>query len=174
MLRVNSYQRAETRPLEEVREQIMAFLVTEQTRVLARSAGKSIETAVESGASLQKLAADNNAAYTAPRKVTRGIVNVARVLLEAIFSAPKPAIDQPSVGGVSLATGDFTIFLVSSVTPGHPASLTIEQWNQTEQGIATQLGNAELSAFVAQLRATGDVRINARTFDDVLIPPVVP
>ena len=174
VLRVNSYQRAETRPLDEVREQIVSFLVTEQTRVLARSAGNSIKTAVESGASLQKLATDNNAAYTAPKKVTRDTVNMPRVLLEAIFSAPNPATNRPSVGGVSLATGDFTIFSVVSVTPGHPASLTIEQWNQTEQGIAAQLGNAELTALVAQLRATGDVRINARTFDDILIPPVVP
>jgi peptidyl-prolyl cis-trans isomerase D len=174
VLRVNSYQQAETRPLEEVREQIVTFLVTDQTRVLARSAGNSIETAVKSGANLQKLAADNNAAYTAPKKVTRSTVNIARVLLEAIFSAPRPAIGRPSVGGVSTATGDYTIFSVSSVTPGHPASLTIDEWNQAEQGMAAQFGNAELTAFVAQLRATGDVRINKRTFDDILIPPVVP
>ena len=174
VLRVSAYQPAETRPLEEVREQIVASLVTEQTRVLARAAGNSIETAAESGASLQKLAADNNAAYTAPKKVTRSTADMPRVLLEAIFSAPKPVAGQPSVGGLSLATGDFTIFVVSSVTPGHPAALTVEQWNQTEQGMASQLGNAELTALVAQLRATAKVRINKRTFDDILIPPTVP
>ena len=174
VLRVSAYQPAETRPLEEVREQIVALLVSEQTRVLARSAGNSIETAAESGASLQKLAADNNAAYTAPKKVTRNTTDMPRALLEAIFSTPKPAAGQPSVGGLSLATGDFTIFVVSTVTPGHPAALTIAEWNQAEQGMASQLGNAELTALVAQLRATAKVRINQRTFDDILIPPTVP
>ncbi len=174
VLRVSAYQPAETRPLEEVREQIVALLVSEQTRVLARSAGNSIETAAESGASLQKLAADNNAAYTAPKKVTRNTTDMPRALLEAIFSTPKPAAGQPSVGGLSLATGDFTIFVVSTVTPGHPAALTIAEWNQAEQGMASQLGNAELAALVAQLRATAKVRINQRTFDDILIPPTVP
>ena len=174
VLRVSAYQPAETRPLEEVREQIVTLLVSEQTRVLARSAGNSIETAAESGASLQKLAADNNAAYTAPKKVTRNTTDMPRALLEAIFSTPKPAAGQPSVGGLSLATGDFTIFVVSTVTPGHPAALTIAEWNQAEQGMASQLGNAELTALVAQLRATAKVRINQRTFDDILIPPTVP
>ncbi|MCH8958424.1 MAG: SurA N-terminal domain-containing protein, partial [Proteobacteria bacterium] len=41
VLRVTAYQQAETRPLAEVREQIVASLVSEQTRVLARSAGNS-------------------------------------------------------------------------------------------------------------------------------------
>ncbi|MCH9027652.1 MAG: SurA N-terminal domain-containing protein [Proteobacteria bacterium] len=174
VLRVTAYQQAETRPLAEVREQIVASLVSEQTRVLARSAGNSIQTAVESGASMQKLAADNNANYTAPKKVTRGTANMPRVLLAAIFSAPKSTTGRPSVGGISLATGDFTIFSVSSVTPGHPAALTIQQWNQTEQGMATQFGNAELAALVAQLHTTGKVKINQRAFDELSIPPVVP
>ncbi len=174
VLRVTAYQPAETRPLDEVREQIVASLVSEQTRVLARSAGNSIETAVESGANMQKLAADNNAAYTAPKKVTRSTANMPRALLDAIFSAPRPATGRPSVGGISLATGDFAIFSVGSVTPGHPAALTIDQWNQTEQGMANQFGNGELAALVAQLRATGKVRVNKLTFDYILIPPVMP
>lgn len=174
VLRVSAYQPALTRPLEEVREQIVTLLVTEQTRVLARSAGNSIETAAESGASLEKLATDNNAAYTAPKKVTRSMTDMPRALLEAIFSAPKPAAGQPSIGGLSLDTGDFTIFAVSTVTPGHPAALTVEQWNQTEQGMAGQLGSAELTALVAQLRANAKVKINKRTFADILTPPVVP
>jgi len=40
--------------------------------------------------------------------------------------------------------------------------------------MAAQFGNAELSAFVAQLRETGDVDVNPRTFDDILNPPIVP
>lgn len=173
-LRVSEYHPAEPRPLEEVREQIVTFMVTDQTRILARSAGAGIKSAIAAGADPRQLAQDNGATFTPARKVTRDTVNVARIVLEAVFSAPRPTTANSSVGGVSLATGDYTIFAISSVTPGHPASLTPAEWKRTEEQLANELGNAELAAFVAQLHETGTVRINSRTFDDVLLPPNLP
>jgi hypothetical protein len=80
-----------------------------------------------------------------------------------VFKAQKPAEgSKPNPGLVALETGERIVFNVLAVTDGATAKVDAKELEMAKDYLGKNAGQRDLSAYVAQLRATGDVFIKTK------------
>ncbi|CAN5357697.1 peptidyl-prolyl cis-trans isomerase [soil metagenome] len=167
VVRASDHQPSVVKPLAEVREEIEGMLAQRQARERAAEAGEAFRERVQDGAEPEALAAEMSAEYRPPRLVGRTEPDVPAALLSAAFRAPRPQGGHPSIGGVALASGDFAVYLISDVRPGDAAALPAHELKTRRQELARRRGNGEFTAYVEELRADAEVRVNEDLEDNV-------
>jgi peptidyl-prolyl cis-trans isomerase D len=117
VLRVDEHEAASVRPLEEVRDEIVAALKAEQAATAARAEAEAMLQRLRAGESLEAVAAELE--IKRPGEVSRSQADVPPTVLELAFSAPRPAEDgAPSYASGVVADGDAVIVAVRAVADG--------------------------------------------------------
>ena len=81
------------------------------------------------------------------------------ILLRRVFQAPKPGPDaQSDYRGIMLASGDFVVYRINSVTPGSPNAYSLEDRDTRERQLAGRLGGGQATAVVEAL--VGEAKIS--------------
>jgi len=170
VLRVTDHKPSVQLPLADVQEQITTRLREDKERAAAAEAAAALAKRINAGEPLAAVAATAGTTATAPQSVNRrgptaeGAAPMVPELLKAVFQAPRPAsAGKVSAGVATLASGDPAVFVVSSATPGSPATLG---GNLTEQAqsLATQNAAIEFDAYLAELRRTAKIKRNEKLF----------
>ncbi len=164
VLAVTAHQEARTRPLEEVREQVVASLEREQTNELMAARAAEMEQAVSAGEDFATAAAAVGATVNDAMVVGRETTQADQFLMASVFAAPKPADGKITAGSTRNGVGGYTVYRVDAVMPGRPETVPVEQRDQGKLEIADSYGIGELVAFVQALRESADVVID----DDVV------
>ena len=154
VVRKLSHQPAALRPLDEVREQVIALLRQQKAREGAEQAGKKLVEEIRQGKDPEQLAEQAGYQWQAPRWVSRDSREVDAEILRRAFSVPAPQ-QAPSVVGASLGNGDFVVLQVSAVRDG-------EISDDERQGIARNLasihGLESFSALLKTLRERAEIQ----------------
>lgn len=158
--RVALHQPAAVRPLDQVRDEIVARLRTLRATTEAERRGKAIVQQVTAGESLSAVVGAAGLPLTEAGPLTRRSPTVPPELLAAVFRSPKPGatpVGRAVVQGVSLADGGYAVFQLRSVLPGEPERMPQEQREGFRKALAQRVAAGETEAIAAELRDSADV-----------------
>ncbi|MEJ2275281.1 MAG: SurA N-terminal domain-containing protein [Woeseiaceae bacterium] len=167
VFQVTDHYPATRRPLEEVRDQVVAALRAEQAETLMAEKADEMIAAVEGGAGFAEAAEAIGAEASDPVTMRRNSQDADQFVSVAVFTAAKPTEDDATLGSTRNGEGGYTVFSVESVLPGRPEALPVEQRDAGKAQLTDQVGVGDFIAFVQALREDAEVIIN----EDALAAP---
>lgn len=164
LFKVVEYRPEQSRPLDEVRDEVVAALTAEEAeRLLAERAGQVL-AAVDAGEPFADAAEAAGFSVEEPRSLERTTQDVDQSLVFEVFAAPKPAEDDPVTGRVQLLDGGYVVYKLEAVLPGRPEAIPLPERDRGKLQLAQQSGFGDFQAFVQALHEEADIVVN----DDVL------
>jgi peptidyl-prolyl cis-trans isomerase D len=147
--RVLERKPATLRPFEEVRDEIVTLLTRQRAAQFAAQHGRQeIENLKEDKPSQLK--------FSAPQRVTRA--DAKGLPDHVMVSAFKAAVSGlPSYAGVEGPKGDYIVVKVTRVI--EPEKVALDKQNALAAGLEQASSQAQVDAYVTQLRRQADVRI---------------
>ncbi|MBT8136456.1 MAG: SurA N-terminal domain-containing protein [Gammaproteobacteria bacterium] len=152
ILRVAAHRPAQLRPLEEVRDAIVAELRQAAATELAEERGNALLARAQAGEALESLAAEAGVELKA-RESYRRTAALPAALSEALFRAPRPSEGGVTHEGVVLDDGSYALFALHEVVPGNTDNLG------SPDTVANQYGIGDLTAYVTTLRDQASVQL---------------
>ncbi len=165
---VREHHPAAVRPLEEVRDRIVATLRTDEAQRIVRERAAELQAALEDGAGFAEAAEAAGARVTASAMLRRQDENVDPRVLDAIFRAPKPAQDHPTIGEAVTEAGDYVIYSVAAVQPGRPEAIPLAERDARKLELAAESGQADFVALLLELERSADI---VRSEDPMALEP---
>ena len=170
VVRVEEFNESYIRPLEEVEAEISVLLRSEMEREAVASLGGEILDALESGADLDELLAENELEWTDAAATTRDSIGANPELVQHVFSMPQPD-GAPLHDGVVLANGTYAAVELSTVNPGAIEDVPEDQRRTLADSLATDLGNNDFQTYLQTLREDAEIsRRQLSEFDN--LPPL--
>jgi len=167
VLRVTAHHVPTVKPLAEVHDQIKEELTRARAEALSEEAANAFLAGVQQpGADAAALAAAHGGTWFPPAWVERTDAAVPTEVLAAAFALPKPAAGVTPRELVPQSNGAYAVLVLSNVQAGAPENVAQTERDQRQRQLADQSANAELTSYVAALRALATVRIP----DDILDP----
>ena len=160
VIQVTSHYPATRQPLDEVRDQVVAALRTQQAEALMAARADEMIAAVENGADFAAAAEAIGANAGEPVVMNRNDQEADQFVSVAVFTAPKPTQDDPTLGSTRNGEDGYTVFSIEAVLPGRPESLPVEQRDAGKAQLTDQVGIGEFIAFVQALREDAEVIVN--------------
>lgn len=156
VLKKTDQREAYVRPLDEVRDQIVAELEARRTRELLAQRGEQIESALNDGKTMDQVAEQWDLELKTAEEAVRNDPSHPRELLQHVFSLPKPDSDEPVFSGVHV-NGNYTIVALTQVEPGSMGEFDEEQRQALEENIASMLGEQDFAAYRNLLREQAEI-----------------
>jgi len=157
VLHKKDHQEPSQLPLDVVSEQIKQVLQAEQASAKAIEAGETILAKMNASSETSALFSEGD--WHEKRLVKRSEANLDYAILEAAYSMKKPE-GKTVHHGFTLSNGDYAVIALSDVKSGDVNAAT----EQNKAGITAymerSLGDSELSAFLASLKADADIEIS--------------
>lgn len=141
-------------PFESVEPAIKQQLLFEKASNFAREKGEAILAELKSGTDAPALLENwQEAAFYA-----RDSEDASAQILQRAFAMPKPD-SEAQYAGFSADNGNYVLIKLTAVKDGQPGEVAAEEKQAVSQQLEQMLGNAELQAFIAALRAEADIEI---------------
>jgi len=164
VLRMVEHYEAVAKPLDEVSDQIEASLKREMARDRVRIAADEVRNRLMAGDDPQVVAVESGGNFNPRIMLRRTDTGIPQPVREAAFRAPRPD-DEPVVDHASMVDGSDSVILLTKVVPGDPANIDDTERQIFREDIIAGAGNAELAAYVEQLRSEATVVISAEQFE---------
>lgn len=153
LIRVAAHTPERTRPLAQVRDQVVEAIRADRNRKAANARAEALLKQLQGGESLAAVAEANDLPEpTRIPQLPRGAPLGTTSLAEAVFAAAPPAEGQVTPGVEVLDDGSIVLFTVESVVPGDPAQLAPDQRETLQQQIRTLQGMDDVQSLVRALR----------------------
>ncbi|MTW20925.1 SurA N-terminal domain-containing protein [Allochromatium palmeri] len=136
VLRVAEHREASTKPLDEVREEVISAIRDEQARSAAKAAAETLVDQLREGADWSAVSGDLQP--ESPGLVDRQTADVPAGVLDAAFKLPVPAEGAVSVGTAILDDGDAVVVRLTKVEDGQVEADTKDGFS-AESFILTQI-----------------------------------
>jgi peptidyl-prolyl cis-trans isomerase D len=168
-VRVASHDPARARPLEEVRDMVVAAARLEAARRLATVKAAAVAAELLTGGEWMRVigpwrSATAESATFQPRLVRRDETLVPAEIMQEAFRARRPE-GRPRFGTARLASGDAAVWMVGAVRTGSLAALSPEEREQAIEAARESANIADAAAYVSALRAAADVDFNPQLFE---------
>ncbi len=167
VLRVADRQDAARKPLEEVREEIVALVRKQRGEEMARKAGlEAVEKLQTKATTWNQAVAEHRVDAQGPKWVARTDGSLPVELRNALFAAPKPKANtqEPHFLAVALGTGDFAVLTLTGARVD-TAVETPEQRQARLRQTTGRIANGEVIGYITQLRSRADVDKNPKAFE---------
>lgn len=161
-LRVLDSEGPRPKTIDDVRDEIVATLKRERAAEQLDTLASELSEQLSAGESVTALAeAEELASATVEEVIERRGSLVDPTAVNAIFEAPKPSEDQPTIDVITASNGDRVVYALRSVGVAETES------ESTELTVANpRSGNAAFSAMVQSMRDRASISID----DDALVP----
>lgn len=160
VLRVLEHKTAKTKPLLDVREEVIAAVRHEKAAEKISEISDAIVKQLESGVSTDAISTDVKLEWASVEKTKRDNVEVNRSVLRNAFKAGIPS-DKPIVTSTRLGSGDYSIIIVTAVYDGEIAegeeseSISIA----TENELKRTRGTNEWQQFLKNAKSNADIKL---------------
>ncbi len=159
MVRLKEHLPVALKPLEEVRDEIVATLADNLAREQARTKASLILAALEAGeGDMESLAADFELDYSVQQSAKRNSTEPDAKVVQEVFRLNAPEADGKT-RAVLPASDGFAVVELTLVTDGILDGAAIFALQQYERSIANSNANQETAAVLAQLRAAADIEV---------------
>ncbi len=158
MLHLNAHEPEKLKPLDEVREQIVALLEKQKAAEQARQTGQQLLEKIRKGElDLQQAASETGAELKEVDAMGRDDNSIAAELRTAAFAMPKPQDGKPGYQGVAGANGDYHILELDQVIVD--ASAITDQARQAKlKQMRDATGNYDYQAFLKALVEQAEIQ----------------
>lgn len=161
---VVNHNEATRQPIEDVRDQIVAQLTSQQADIILAARAEQLLAAIDAGEDFGQAAEASGFSVAQPQLLTRTDQNVDSMLLFDVFAAGKPDGETPLTGRVRSLEGGYSVYTLDAVLPGRPESIPVAERDERKLFLAQQSGYGDLSAFMQSMYNEADIVIN----DDLL------
>jgi peptidyl-prolyl cis-trans isomerase D len=162
LVKVTDHRKADVKPLEQVRDEIVTLLKTERAEAAAKAAAEAMLPKLEGGEKLDTLAAANKLTVEAARFVSRGDPSIPAALRTAVFEAPRPG-DKPVIKSTALDDGSTAVFVVSRTRTGD-SSTNPQLVQQQNVMLAQRAGAGDVAAYVNEAKRKAKITKNPAVF----------
>lgn len=159
VIRLLDHRPAEPRPLEQVREDVVAALRDAHARSVAEQRGQALLDRLGTGAPMETLADADTVRYQAPVMIQRNVRDHPAAVVTEVFRLSHPRAGELTRSGLALDNGDYVVIRLNRVQEGDPARMTEAERQQLRQGLRSLYGAAEVNALLTSLRAGARVVI---------------
>lgn len=157
VFKVTAHHEATQQPLDEVRDGITAALRSQRALDLVRERAQNLQAALRDGAGFAAAAEEAGAEVTPETMYARQSEDADPRVLDAIFRAAKPGEDSPTIGNAVTSDGNHAVFSVSTVAPGRPETIPLQERDAGKLQLAQESGAADYTAFVLELERNAEI-----------------
>ena len=159
MVRLKEHLPVALKPLDEVRDEILATLNTNLARGNAEAKAMELLASLRDGeGDLEAIAIENGLEYARHESVRRRSTVPDATLVQEVFRLPSPA-EGETVKSVLPTSSGFAVVELVSITPGEMDNSVPQIQQQYERVIANIIASQEAFALVHQLRASASIEI---------------
>jgi len=163
IFQAQDHKPATVKPLEQVREGIIAELRREQGSAAALAAADAAAARLKSGEDFDKVAATLKTKPEAPRFVARSAPDVPVELRDAAFALPRPEAGKPQVQTVKLEGGAVALLQVSGSRVREFSDNPQLQQLRTQRELQ-RYSLREVDAYLTEVVSKSKVRRNPQAF----------
>jgi peptidyl-prolyl cis-trans isomerase D len=164
IVKVLDHRRPAAKPIEQVREEIVAAVRQERGSEAARAAAQAAVARLERGESLDAIAKELGVTVEPARFIGRLDPAVPAQVREAAFSGQRPTAAAPVRRAIPLDQGGAAIVMVTQARPGD-AQNNAQLRAQRVQDLSGRRGSGDITAYVQELRRTADIDRNPKAFE---------
>ena len=152
LIRVTGHTPEHARPLEDVREEVIAAIRADRSARQAIAEADAMVARIDEGESLQEIAEAEGLAVQEVPGVPREAPIPHPAAVEAYFAADVPEEGASTGGKVALDGGNIVVFEVTAVTPGDPAEIGAQERTLLSRQLTVLAGNDAADALLQALR----------------------
>ncbi|WP_045225804.1 SurA N-terminal domain-containing protein [Methyloterricola oryzae] len=160
VVRVKEHQPAAAKPLDSVKQEIVAKLRDKKAREAAKERTDKLLAGLKTDGTLADLAKGAGVSLNQPQPFQRNTDKLPLPLVAAAFKAPRPLqAGNARPERLVLENGDQVLFRVLAVKDGTTQSVDPKELEMATEYLQKNMGQEEYAAFVEQLRVGADVYI---------------
>lgn len=159
LIRVTGHSPERVRPLEEVRDEVIAAIRVDRATNRAIAQADGIIERMSQGTALSEVAEEEGLAVQEVPGVPRGTPVPHPAAVEAYFSAEAPAEGASTPGKVVLDDGHIVVFEVTAVNPGNPEDASAQERAMLAQQLEVGAGNDAAASLLRTLRQNMKVTV---------------
>lgn len=170
LVKVTEHRKPQPKPLAQVRDGIVAAIKKDRGSQAALKAAQDGEAKLQAGTSFDDVTHQLGVSAEPARFVGRTDSTLPAQLRELVFSSPKPT-DKPVYKAVALQTGGAAVVAVTKLRTEQPVLDKDKVGDQLKQQVlqakedAARHGQADVGAYVEEMRRTAEVRKNPKAFE---------
>ena len=157
VLRVATHSLPEVKPLEQVREEVVAALAEDIARAAIRERAATLLGDLRAGASIEELALANGFDWQVELAARRNNAAVPASLLRRAFQLPAPAEGQSTFEYVQNDDGDIEMFELVRVSEGDASRIGDAQRRNLNTRLTGEASRRTDDYFQQQLRSGADI-----------------
>lgn len=157
VFQVSEHAEASRKPLDEVRNEIVAAIRSERAAAMASEQASQLEVALYAGADLNAAAAELSNVQVSEVLIGRQDAEIDPAIGAAVFQTRKPQTAMPRVGSVVTQLGNYAVYSVTAYAPGRPESIPLADRDAGKLRLGSQSGAADYAALVAELERHADI-----------------
>ncbi|MCG8378904.1 MAG: SurA N-terminal domain-containing protein [Proteobacteria bacterium] len=159
VLRVLEHKVATTKPLNEVRDQVISDIRDKNAKAHVKQIGDAIVEKLNSGSSTDDVASEYNVEWSFVEKVNRDDINVNRAVLREAFRLGKSDGQSALISGQVLGSGDYAVVMVTAEYDGQLDNEDKGVEKATDLELRRARSSYEWEAFLNNARDSADVSI---------------
>jgi peptidyl-prolyl cis-trans isomerase D len=163
LIKVTEHHPAKVKPLDVVRDEIVALVRHERGTAAARAAAEAALPRLTAGEKLETLAQSWKVPAEPARFVSRGDPSIPAALRTAIFEAPRPGA-TPVVQIAALDDGSTAVFVVTRSRTGD-ASGNPQLVQQQNAALQRRAAEGDLAAYINAAKAKAKIVKNPKVFE---------
>ena len=158
VLRVIEHKEAVTKPLEDVRDEVIASIRLKLAREKTNETGDRIVAELKSGVNPESIISHSGIEWTTTEKVKRDDMFINRAILRSIFEAGKPNSNEPIITSQRLGSGDYAIIVVLNAY-NETLEVDEELKKRTDLKLRRTLSTNEWQDLLRDVRNNTNIRI---------------
>ena len=158
VLRVLEHREPATKPLEDVRDEVIASIRLKLAGEKVNETGDRIITELKSGVNPESVISHSGIEWTTTEKVKRDDMFINRAILRSVFGAGKPNSDEPIITSQRLGSGDYAIIVILNAND-ETLEVDEEQKKSTDLKLRRILSTNEWQDLLRDARNNTDIRI---------------
>jgi peptidyl-prolyl cis-trans isomerase D len=163
LVKVTAHHKAEVKPLDQVRGEIVTLLTHDRGVAAAKAAAEALAKKLEAGDKLATATTEHKITVEPARFVSRGDPSIPAALRTALFEAPRPE-GKPVVKTASLDDGSTAVFVVTrtrvSDTSANPQLAQQQNLMLTQRAVS-----GDIAAYVNEAKRKAKIQKNPAVFE---------
>ena len=160
VFQIEGYNEAKVRPLEDVRDTIVADMKLVSAEVLANDIATRLEGLLIKGESIQEVANELSSVTTVNKLMNRASENDDFMLQASVFGEQRPKDGVPRIGTVIMSNGNYAVYSVTESIYGIPESIPQNERDDARELLNQRSGLSDYSAFISELEQRADITKN--------------
>ncbi len=160
VFQIEGYNEAKVRPLDDVRDTIVADMKLVSAEVLANDIATRLENLLIKGEDIQNVANELSSVTMVSKLMNRASDDDDFMLQASVFGEKRSKDGVPTIGTVIMSNGNYAVYSVTESIYGVPESIPQNERDDARELLNQRSGLFDYSAFISELEQRADITKN--------------